>query len=231
MSVPVSAAAAATAVSALAVASPLDSIIMYLNSNPYFIGIMMLFMNLGGRFLSLEVTKEQEKFFQHPWVRRCLIFTIFFIGTRNIFVAFVMSIVVILCLGYLFNENSSLCLLKLGAKGSTCDTTGSNQVQGGQQGGQGIQGVQGQPTMQTAQGVHGSAPVVPVVQGQGQSQGQGLTTEEMEIYSKLHTKYSNSVSNTQMNMNTATTVNVTGPDPSEIYWENMNILKGFNPRF
>jgi hypothetical protein len=222
MSVPVSA-AAATAVSALAVASPLDSIIMYLNSNPYFIGIMMLFMNLGGRFLSLEVTKEQEKFFQHPWVRRCLIFTIFFIGTRNIFVAFVMSFVVILCLGYLFNENSSLCLLKLGAKGSTCDkTTEPTQNQS-------VQGIQS--GIQTAQGVHGSTPVIPSVQGQGQSQVQGLTTEEMEIYSKLHTKYTNSVSNTQMNMNTATTANLSDPDPSEIYWENMNILKGFNPRF
>lgn len=100
--------------------SPLDTLIIYLNSNPYFIGLMMLLLNLGGRFLALEVSKEQEKFFQHPWVRRFLIFVIFFMGTRNVFVAAVLTFIAVLCIGYLFNENSSLCLFKAGTAGSTC---------------------------------------------------------------------------------------------------------------
>lgn len=115
-----------TAVSAVAssavIPGPFDSLILYLNSNPYFIGLMMLMLNLGGRFLAMEVSKEQEKFFQHPWVRRFLIFTIFFVGTRNVFVALVMSAVVILLMGYLLNENSSLCIFKAGTAGSTCAT-------------------------------------------------------------------------------------------------------------
>jgi hypothetical protein len=86
----------------------------------------MLILNLGGRFLALEVTKEQEKIFQHPWFRRFLIFTVFFMGTRNVFVALIMTIIAILCMGYLFNENSSLCLFNSGAPGSTCDTPKEN---------------------------------------------------------------------------------------------------------
>lgn len=101
--------------------SPLDSFLQVFNTNPYFIGIMMLVLNLGGRFISLEVTKKQEQFLQHPLVRRILIFTVFFVATRNIWVAFWLTVVVVLFLGYLFNENSALCIFGSGGSpGSKC---------------------------------------------------------------------------------------------------------------
>jgi hypothetical protein len=92
--------------------APIDSILAVFNSNPYFIGLMMLILNLGGRFLALEVTKEQEKFFQHPLIRRILIFVVLFVATRNVWVAFWSTVVIVLFLGYLLNENSALCLFK-----------------------------------------------------------------------------------------------------------------------
>lgn len=100
--------------------SPFDAILMGINTNPYFIGIMMLILNFGGRFISLEMSKGQEALFTNTWVRRSLIFIIIFVGTRNVLVAFIMTFVIILCMGYLFNENSSLCLFKKGLPGSTC---------------------------------------------------------------------------------------------------------------
>jgi hypothetical protein len=100
--------------------NPIDAILGTFNSNPYFIGVMMLFLNLGGRFLIMEVSKEQEKFFQNPWVRRFLIFTVLFVATRNILVAFVLTLFVVLTLGYLFNENSALCIFKSGRPASKC---------------------------------------------------------------------------------------------------------------
>lgn len=107
--------------SSMAAMSPMDGFLQIFNNNPYFIGIMMLILNLGGRFISMEVTKKQELFFQHPWVRRILIFTVLFVATRNLWVAFWATVTVILFLGYLFNENSALCLFgQLGANGSTC---------------------------------------------------------------------------------------------------------------
>jgi hypothetical protein len=106
---------------ALAVVNPIDGLLHLFNSNPYFIGIMMLVLNLGGRFIGMEITKKQEEFLQHPWVRRLLIFTVLFVGTRNIQIAFWSTVVVVLILGYLFNENSALCLFgKGGAQGATC---------------------------------------------------------------------------------------------------------------
>ena len=120
MSLP--AAMSAQGLTAMAPINPIDGILQIFNSNPYFIGIMMLILNLGGRFISLEVTKKQEQFLQLPWVRRGLIFTVLFVATRNIWVAFWATLTVILFLGYLFNENSALCIFGQGGKvGSKCD--------------------------------------------------------------------------------------------------------------
>lgn len=108
-------------ISAITAISPLDNFLQIFNTNPYFIGLMMLILNLGGRFISLEVTKKQEQFLQLPWVRRILIFTVLFVATRNIWVAFWATVTVVLFLGYLFNENSALCLFgDSGRSGSKC---------------------------------------------------------------------------------------------------------------
>jgi len=120
MSLP--AALSGQALTAMVPMNPLDSFLHIFNSNPYFIGIMMLILNLGGRFISLEVTKNQEQFLQIPIVRRILIFTVLFVATRNIWVAFWATVTVVLFLGYLFNENSALCLFgNLGRDGSKCN--------------------------------------------------------------------------------------------------------------
>jgi len=124
MSIPASIGAA----SALTALSPIDSVLHIFNSNPYFIGITMLLMNLGGRFLTLEVSKKQEQFLQHPWVRRALIFIVIFIGTRSVWVAFWTTLVVVLCMGYLFNENSALCIFgSHGVRGATCNNDKGNE--------------------------------------------------------------------------------------------------------
>jgi hypothetical protein len=120
----------ATALLSESTMAPLDIALASLNSNPYFIGTMMLILNFGGRFLPMEMTKDQEQFFQNKWVRRFLIFIVIFIGTRNVLVAFWMSLFIILCIGYLFNENSSLCIFHLGSEGSKCAKEGIIQVGG-----------------------------------------------------------------------------------------------------
>jgi hypothetical protein len=103
-------AAAAAAVSTGAVMNPMDVLMSAVNTNPYFIGLMMLLLNLGGRFLALEITKDQEKFLSQPLVRRFFLFAVLFVATRNFVIAAGLAIIVIIMLGYLFNENSELCL-------------------------------------------------------------------------------------------------------------------------
>jgi len=90
----------------------IDLLISGLNSNPYFIGVMMLLLNLGGRFLSLEVSKGQEKFLSDPLIRRFLLFVVLFVATRNILVAAGMTVIVVILLGYVLNEGSDLYIFR-----------------------------------------------------------------------------------------------------------------------
>lgn len=92
------------------VINPIEAFFNTLNTNPFFIGVMMLLLNLGGRFLGMEISKNQERFMQHPWVRRFFIFTVLFVATRNILAAFFLTIIILVFLAYLLNENSDLYL-------------------------------------------------------------------------------------------------------------------------
>jgi hypothetical protein len=81
------------------------------NMNPYILGFAYILLNLGGRFMALSVTPAQEAFLQNIVFRPLLLFAIMFIGTRNLVVAFWLTLVILLLLHYLFNENSSWYLL------------------------------------------------------------------------------------------------------------------------
>jgi hypothetical protein len=100
----------AAGVAAMASINPMDVLMQSINTSPYFIGLMMLLLNLGGRFLALEISKDQEKFLSQPWIRRFFLFAVLFVATRNLIIAAGLTVIVILALGYLFNENSDLCL-------------------------------------------------------------------------------------------------------------------------
>jgi hypothetical protein len=96
--------------------NPIENTINSLNSNPYFIGSMMILLNLGGRHLVSGLTPEQDKFFQQPWFRRILIFVVFFVGTRNALSSLFMAIVINLLIGFLLNDQSDMYLLKPNVK-------------------------------------------------------------------------------------------------------------------
>jgi hypothetical protein len=83
-----------------------------INMNPYLLGLAYILLNLGGRFMVLSVTPAQEAFLQNIVFRPLLLFAIMFIGTRNLVVAFWLTLVVLMLLHYLLNENSSWYLLR-----------------------------------------------------------------------------------------------------------------------
>lgn len=90
--------------------NPIEAVITSINTNTYLIGMSMILLNLGGRHLAPSLTAEQDKFFQNQWIRRGMLVVVIFVATRNIFTALWLSLGLILVIGYLFNEHSSLYL-------------------------------------------------------------------------------------------------------------------------
>lgn len=83
-----------------------------INMNPYILGFAYILLNLGGRFMVLSVSPAQEAFLQNIVFRPLLLFAIMFIGTRNMVVAFWLTLAVLILMHYLLNENSSWYLLR-----------------------------------------------------------------------------------------------------------------------
>jgi hypothetical protein len=92
--------------------NPLESALLSVNTNPYFIGIFMLLLNLGGKYIQIGITPEQDRFLQQPWIKPLLFFTVLFIATRNIFAAFWLSIALYIILDHLLNEKSQFYLFR-----------------------------------------------------------------------------------------------------------------------
>jgi len=90
----------------------ITSFLQDINTNPYVLGLAYILLNLGGRFMVLSVTPAQEAFLQNIIFRPLLLFAIMFIGTRNMVVAFWLTLIVLSALHYLFNEQSDWYLLR-----------------------------------------------------------------------------------------------------------------------
>ena len=71
----------------------------------------MILLNLGGRFLPMELTKQQEAFLQTAWVRPIILFVVIFIGTRNLAVAFWLTLGIFSILWFFANEKSAFCMI------------------------------------------------------------------------------------------------------------------------
>ena len=82
-----------------------------LNNSKFFAGFVMLIMNIGSKYVSIELSDSQEKYLKYNLGRQLLIFAILWMGTRDIVIALVLTCIFILFADYLFNENSRYCLL------------------------------------------------------------------------------------------------------------------------
>jgi len=87
------------------------SLLKSLNDNKFFAGVVMLTMNIGSKYISIELSKTQENYIKYSLGRQILIFAVLWMGTRDIFTALVLTIIFILFADYLFNEHSKYCVI------------------------------------------------------------------------------------------------------------------------
>jgi len=79
--------------------------------NKYLIGIVMVIINLGARFIVNELNDEQKKLINSKYLRRILIFLVIFMATRDIVISIILTIVVVMVIFEFFNEDSEYSLV------------------------------------------------------------------------------------------------------------------------
>ena len=82
-----------------------------LNSNTFFAGIMMLTLNIGSRYVQLNLSPSAESYLKYAITKEFLVFTIAWMGTRNIYVALTLTAVFVVLADYAFNDKSNFCIL------------------------------------------------------------------------------------------------------------------------
>ena len=87
------------------------NILNSLNSSKYFTGIMMILLNIGSRFVEIRLSDSMESFIKYNIARELLIFTIAWMGTRDIVVAFVLTASFMILSEFLLNHKSNYCVL------------------------------------------------------------------------------------------------------------------------
>jgi hypothetical protein len=82
-----------------------------LNESKIFAGLMIIILNIASRYVNLKLSKNVELYLKHTFSKQILVFAIAWMGTRDIYVALMVTIGFIICVDYLFNEDSALCCL------------------------------------------------------------------------------------------------------------------------
>lgn len=82
-----------------------------LNNSKYFTGLMMILLNLGSKYITVKLSKSQEAYFRNNVAREVLIFSVCWMGTRDIYVSIFLTASFYILSQHLFNEESSYCVL------------------------------------------------------------------------------------------------------------------------
>lgn len=82
-----------------------------LNQSKFFAGIIMLILNIGSKFITVEFSDSQEAYLRNVLGRQLLVFAICFVATKDLLIALALTAVFSVLADHLFNENSRYCML------------------------------------------------------------------------------------------------------------------------
>lgn len=85
--------------------------IMYLNNSKFFAGVIMILLNIGSKFITIQFSKSTEEYMKYTVSKQLLVFSMAWMGTRDIYTALGLTAVFTILSDYLFNEQSALCIV------------------------------------------------------------------------------------------------------------------------
>ena len=89
----------------------INNAINSLNSSTFFAGIMMICLNIGSRYIQLNLDESTESYIKYALTKEILVFTISWMATRNIYTALVLTAVFVVLADFALNEKSNYCIL------------------------------------------------------------------------------------------------------------------------
>lgn len=94
-----------------ALLNSLHNRIQTVNDSKIFAGIMIITLNIVSRFVSIKVSKTMEAYLKYTFSKYLLVFTIAWMGTRDIYIALIVLTGFIVMIEFLFDEESMFYIL------------------------------------------------------------------------------------------------------------------------
>ena len=82
-----------------------------LNNSLFFAGIVMLMLNIGARYIELKLDPSTENFLKTALTKEVLVFSVAWMGTRDLILALVLTAVFVVLADYGLNANSRYCIM------------------------------------------------------------------------------------------------------------------------
>jgi len=103
--------------------SVLTDILAYLHKNiravndsKIFAGLMIITLNIVSRFVNIKLSKSVEAYLKYTFSKYILVFTIAWMGTRDIYIALTIMTIYVIIMDYLLDDDSIFCILPEGFK-------------------------------------------------------------------------------------------------------------------
>lgn len=82
-----------------------------LNNSKLFAGLMIITLNIASKFVTFKLSKTMESYLKFTFSKQILVFAMAWMGTRDIYIAFIITLLFTICMEYLFHEESAFCCL------------------------------------------------------------------------------------------------------------------------
>jgi hypothetical protein len=85
--------------------------ILFLNNSKFFAGVIMILLNIGSKFVSIQFSRSAEEYLKLNVTKQILVFAMAWMGTRDIYTALGLTAIFTVLSDHLFNEESPYCVV------------------------------------------------------------------------------------------------------------------------
>jgi hypothetical protein len=89
----------------------IENLLVLLNNNKIMWGITMLLLNIGGKYIIADLGKFHEQILGNEYVKKVILFSLFFVATRDILIAFLLTILYTLIVNGILNEKQKFSIV------------------------------------------------------------------------------------------------------------------------
>ena len=82
-----------------------------INNSKLFAGFVMILLNIGSRYVKIDISKAQEEYLKKSLGRHMLVFASTWLGTKDLLIALALTAIFNVFVDYLLNEESKLCIV------------------------------------------------------------------------------------------------------------------------